>query len=166
MAIRGYKIPKNHERTPIKTPWLAGPLMKFQLEIDGQVIERQGHLNEFFEDGVYWIQAADDPSLNPRHFILNAHFPWYHFKPWLIHAWGSDPYLPFCLKPKKRIPEEIIENMKTLSEIQFIEIIQLLRKQGFLPKLRKLSHRLHRFPGELNWEEVRAHCFKAHPQTD
>lgn len=165
MAIRGYKVPANHQRDPVKTAWLAGPLMEFQFEFNGEVQMRQGHLAEFFQDGIYWIQAADDPQIMPRHFILNNHFPWHHFQPMLLNAWSRDPYLPFCLKPDRRIPEEIIENLKLIEANQFPRTLDALRQQGFLPRLRKLSQHLRRFPADLNWEEVRAHCFKALPIT-
>lgn len=161
MAIRGYKIPAHHQRAPVKTAWLAGPLMEFQFEVDGQIQSRQGHLAEFFQNGIYWVQASDDPQLVPRHFILNGQFPWDHFQPMLLNAWSRDPYLPFCLKPITRIPEEIIHNLKLIDSIEFPKALDALRQQGYLPKLRKLSPQLKRFPADLNWAEIRAHCFKA-----
>lgn len=161
MALYGYQIPKKHEREPVRTPWLAGPCMEFEYEVDGKIVQRQGHLGEIYQEGVYWIVASDDPKIMPRHFFLNSHFPWHHFKPWLLEAWTRDPYLPFCFKPTKRIPDEIIDQMRLLEGAQFERVIQTLRDQGFLPSLKKLHSKMYRFPAQLTWEEIRAACFPA-----
>lgn len=162
MALKGYHVPDKHKRTPSKAQWLIGPCMEFDIEIDGQIVRRQGHLAEFYEQGVYWIAAADDPDLMPRHFILNQHFPWYHFKPWLLHAWAEEPVIHFCFKPLKRIPDPIIDNLKLLPEAEFIQALEALRARGFLPKLKTLDSKIYFKPASMTWEETRQHCFKAH----
>ena len=164
MALYGYHIPKNHVRDPVATPFLTGPCFEFTLLIDGEEVIRQGHIAELYQDGVYWVIAADNPDLYPRHFFLNQHFPWKNYKTWIIESWARREYLPFCFTLKQKIEDELIDNLRLLGPDDFQKAIDAMRHNKILDRLRKLNSRLK--PAGLTWDEIKAACFSSLPKKE
>ncbi len=163
MALYGYNVPKKHQRTQPKTAFLTGPCIEFQYIEDGQIVERQGHIGELYQNGVYWVIASDHPDIYPRHFFLNDYFPWNQYKSWVVESWARLNYLPFCFTLKKKIGDDLIGQLRLLDNNEFQDALVAMRKKKILDPLRKLTSRMK--PGEMTWDQIKAACYSSPPRT-
>ena len=115
--------------------------MRLELEIPAQEathgVERQGVVFSCHRDGTLVIDATD--GLKPASFALASTdvFPWEQFLEKLLVSWqlGDMEDVPIAFRPKKRLPQFVLEGFSREPLVNQLKILSTLRKQGFFPAL-------------------------------
>jgi len=100
-------------------------------------VKRQGSVFSCHRDGSLVIEARD--GLKPARFTLSStdSFPWEQFLQKLLISWqlGDMEDVPAAFRPKKRLPEFVLEGFDREPRENQLKILSTLRKQGFFPAL-------------------------------
>ena len=115
--------------------------MQLVLEIPAQEatqgVQRQGSVFSCHRDGSLVIEARD--GLKPARFALTSTdtFPWEQFLQKLLIAWqlGDMEDVPAAFRPKKRLPDFVLEGFAQEPKDNQLKILSTLRKQGYFPAL-------------------------------
>ena len=99
--------------------------------------ERQAALFSCYRDGTLLLDSRD--GMKPARFYLTAGdtFPWEEFIGKLLYAWQLSDYegIPAAFRPKKRIPQYVIDELPAEPTANKLKVLATLRSQGFFPAL-------------------------------
>lgn len=99
--------------------------------------DRQAALFACYKDGSLLMDSRDNKK--PARFFLskNDSFPWATFIEKLVIAWQLSDMndIPPQFRPKKRIPQFVIDGLPAETVENQLKILAALRKQGYFPAL-------------------------------
>ncbi|MGL1901130.1 MAG: hypothetical protein OCC49_03260 [Fibrobacterales bacterium] len=147
------------KRTPI---YYNGPTVTLDvLEEDGSVTQRQGVIKYLYLSDIALIDATDALSIEPRLFFVRGGINWHAYLQGLTDCWKYHFPVPYQFKFLKKVHPDIIENFSFLPFKEKQVVLESLRHNRFLPKLRMLKNGNQ--PKDLDWEEVARLCLRTVP---
>ncbi len=144
--------------------YFNGPTVKVRcLDIHGEEYTRSGTIKYLYLNDIVYIDANDSIALQPRSFFVRQAVDWLVYLDGIADSWKHYMTVPYQFKFFKKVHPDIIENFGDLPLKEKKIVLESLRHNGFLPKLRMLKNGLQ--PKELEWGEVAGLCLKTVPVT-